>query len=172
MRRLEELTRRLLSRYPHLRRWEQTDDILQTVLLRLQRSLQEVRPESALQFFGLASTQIRRTLIDLCRHHFGPRGAAAHHHSDILLQSDDRTGILGSAVGDSSEPQTLDDWSRFHEAVDQLAEQDRVVFSLLWYSGLTQVDIASLLQVSERTVARSVTRARLRLSKSLEDQPD
>src|ERR1700693_4790792 len=51
--RLEELTRRMLRRYPRLRRWEQTGDVLQNAVLRLHRSLAALRPESARQFAGL-----------------------------------------------------------------------------------------------------------------------
>ncbi len=84
--RLLALTRRMLRGYPHLQRWEQTDDVFQSAVLRLYRSLGDVRPESIGQFFGLATTQIRRTLIDLARHHFGPEGAAARHQSSIADQ--------------------------------------------------------------------------------------
>lgn len=65
--RLLKLTRKMLRSYPHLRRWEQTDDVFQNAVMRLHRSLSEVQPESVRQFFGLAATQIRRTLIDLAR---------------------------------------------------------------------------------------------------------
>ena len=63
--RLQKLARKMLRDFPKLRRWEQTDDIFQSAALRLHRSLSEVKPESVRQFFGLAATQIRRTLIDL-----------------------------------------------------------------------------------------------------------
>ena len=71
----------MFRNYPHLRRWEQTDDVFQTAALKLHRSLAEVKPESVRQFFGLAATQIRRTLIDLARHHYGPEGSAANQES-------------------------------------------------------------------------------------------
>ena len=37
------LARAMLRRYPHVRRWEQTDDLLQAALVRLHRSLAEIR---------------------------------------------------------------------------------------------------------------------------------
>ena len=37
------LARAMLRRYPHVRRWEQTDDLLQAALMRLHRSLAQVR---------------------------------------------------------------------------------------------------------------------------------
>jgi RNA polymerase sigma-70 factor (ECF subfamily) len=76
--RLMRMSHMMLRNYPRLRRWEQTDDVFQNAMIRLHRSLTEVRPESPRAFFGLAATQIRRTLIDLVRHHFGPEGEAGH----------------------------------------------------------------------------------------------
>jgi RNA polymerase sigma-70 factor (ECF subfamily) len=80
--RLLKLTRRMIRDFPRLRRWEQTDDVFQTAAMRFYRSLGEVKPDSVRGFFGLATTQIRRTLIDLARQHFGPEGLGAKHHTD------------------------------------------------------------------------------------------
>src|SRR5947209_969226 len=58
--RLRALTHKMLKAYPHLRRWEQTDDVLQNALLRLYRCLADVKPDSVRLLFSLAATQIRR----------------------------------------------------------------------------------------------------------------
>jgi hypothetical protein len=63
--RLGLLARKMLQGFPGLRRWEQTDDILQNVALRLCRALTQIRPESVHGFIRLATLQIRRELIDL-----------------------------------------------------------------------------------------------------------
>ena len=118
-----------------LRRWEQTDDVLQEALVQLHKSLRDVHPESVPQFFGLVAHAIRRTLIDLARHHFGPHGQGKHHHTDgKRALSDDAGDILDK---ESKEPEDLDDWTRFHEAVQALPESERVVFDLIWYDGLS-----------------------------------
>src|SRR5947209_2117063 len=72
--RLERLARRMLRDFPGVRRWAQTGDVLQSALVRLLRALAEVRPASAREFLGLAAEQIRRELLDLARHYYGPRG--------------------------------------------------------------------------------------------------
>src|SRR5688572_3766997 len=72
--RLERLARKMLYCYPAVRRWVETDDVLQNALMRLFRALQEVRPETVRDFFGLAAEQMRRELIDLARHFQGPQG--------------------------------------------------------------------------------------------------
>jgi RNA polymerase sigma factor (sigma-70 family) len=68
------LARAMLRRYPHVRRWEETDDLLQAALVRLHRSLAEVQPDDVSHFDNLAAVQIRRELIDLARSYQGPEG--------------------------------------------------------------------------------------------------
>lgn len=162
--RLRGLTRRMLRQYPHVRRWEETDDVFQAALIRLHRSLCEVEPDTTRAFFGLAITQIRRTLIDLARHYYGAHGHGAHHHSDAIGRAaDEEGGPLAVVAGGSEEPSTLQAWTSFHEAIEALEDDQREVFSLVWYGGLTQREAAELLNISERTVIRRLNRARLAL---------
>src|SRR5438105_2429510 len=90
--RLERLARKMLRDYPRLKRWEDTGDVLQNAALRLHRALNEVKPASVVDFLRLAALNIRRELLDLTKHYFGPEGQGAHHatprpdpetHSDI-----------------------------------------------------------------------------------------
>lgn len=167
-RRLLRLTRKMLRNYARLRRWEQTEDVFQTAVLRLYRSLSEARPASVAEFFGLAVTQIRRTLIDLARHHFGPEGQAAHWRSDAELAPDDEAGPREPA--DPCRPETLEAWSHFHEAVARLPEDEREVFQLVWYGGLMQADVAKLLKVSVPTVQRRWYAAQIALYHALQGE--
>lgn len=164
--RLLQLTRRMFRNYPQLRRWEETDDVFQNAILRLYRSLGDVRPDSVGGFFALAATQIRRTLIDLARHHFGPEGSAARHHSEQGAP-DSSSGNAGHQASGGETPETLDAWAQFHEAVEQLPTEERDAFSLLWYGEATQKEAADLLGVSERTILRRLVRARLLLYESI-----
>src|SRR5262245_52572469 len=79
--RLERLARQMLRAYPRVRRWEETGDVLNPALLRLLRALEDVRPESTRAFLGLAALQIRRELLNLYQHYYGPLGPGAHHDS-------------------------------------------------------------------------------------------
>ncbi|TWT35013.1 RNA polymerase sigma factor [Thalassoglobus neptunius] len=148
---LRKMTSRMLRNYPRLRRWEETDDVFQNAAFKLCRSLEEARPETVAGYFGLAATQIRRTLIDLVRHHFGPHGHGANHHSDGEAADDGRLKRLADTHG---EPQTLDQWGEFHESVDQLPDDARNVFEMIWYGGLEQKDVAEVLKVSVPTIQR------------------
>lgn len=170
--RLEQLARRMLRKYPHVSRWEQTGDVLQNALLRLHRALDTVQPESAQRFYGLAATQIRRELIDLARHHFGPEGAAAHHHTDVLPPGASVPGgVLGQASDAGGEPASLLAWAEFHEQVETLPDESREVFNLLWYEGLNQRDAAAVLGVSERTIKNRWRDAKILLRERLAGLP-
>jgi len=168
--RLRGLARKMLRGYPRLQRWEQTDDVLQNAMIRLHRSLAEVQPESVDQFVGLAATQIRRTLLDLLRHHFGPEGSGARHHTDGRGASREQVG--GQRHEDASvEPDDLDDWTRFHETIEGLPEDQREVVNLLWYAGLSHAEAASLLGVNERTIRRRWLAARCAIFDALDGEP-
>jgi len=166
--RLLKLTRKMLRSYPHLRRWEQTDDVFQTAVIRLHRSLADVQPDSVRHFFALATTQIRRTLIDLARHHFGPMGQAAKHQSNAGEPENHGGNELHNGPDAGDRPETLESWAAFHEAAEQLPDAEREVFGLVWYGGMAQKDIASLLGISEPTVKRRWRAARLQLHKTFD----
>lgn len=169
--RLLKLTRRMLRGYPHLQRWEQTDDIYQTAVARLYQALTQMTPESAQHFWHLAALQIRRTLIDLARTHFGPEGQARHHHSDAALARDEAEAeIVRNTPQTSAEPFSLEDWTAFHEAVDSLTENERDVFQLVWYAGLTQQETADALGISLPTVQRRWYAAQVSLYRALQDK--
>lgn len=169
--RLYALTRRMLRAYPHLRRWEQTDDVFQIAAMRLYRSLESVRPDSAARFWGLAGTQIRRTLIDLARHHFGPEGIHSKYRSDVLELTGTEEGDLTET--DSTRRNTslsIEDWVLFHQTVDALPVEEREVVELIWYGDLSQPRVADELRISLRTVKRRWRSARLKLAEVLEKE--
>jgi len=159
--RLRVLTRKMLKNYPRVKRWSETDDVLQNAMIRLHRSLAEIQPETPRQFYGLATTQIRRELIDLARHHYGAQGNGANHHSD-------GGETVGKQIG-GGEPESLESWSRFHEAVENLPEDQREVVNLLWYEAISQPDAAALLEISLATLKRRWQSARITLGQLIEE---
>lgn len=165
--RLLKLTRKMLRRYPNLHRWEQTDDVFQNAAIRLHRSLRKVKPDSVRNFYGLATVEIRRTLIDLCRHHFGPEGAAGRYQSDI--KGDEDRGILQNE-SDRNDRDSLEVWSQFHEAVEELPDEEREVMHLVWYGGMKQAEVAAVLGVSVPTIKRRWYRARIELHTIMDGQ--
>jgi RNA polymerase sigma-70 factor (ECF subfamily) len=168
--RLTRLTRSMLKDYSRLKRWEQTDDVFQNAVMRLYRSLQEVRPASAAEFYRLAALSIRRELLDLVKHYYGPRGQGAHHAS-VAAPPADESGrdALAEQPQPSDDPSDLAAWAEFHRRVEGLPDEERAVVDLLWYQGLSQAEAAALLGVSERTVKRRWASARLRLHELLRE---
>ncbi len=162
--RLSELTRTMLNDYGRLRRWEQTDDVLQSALVRLHRSLQDVTPRSPRDFYRLAALQVRRELIDLARHYFGPEGRGRRHQTNAAAD-DSRPAYERPAAAE--EPAALAAWAEFHRQADALPEDEKEVFDLVWYQGLRHTEAAALLGVSARTVTRRWQAACLRLHEAL-----
>jgi RNA polymerase sigma-70 factor (ECF subfamily) len=161
--RLERLARAMLRRFPKVRRWADTGDLLQNALLRLMRALREVRPASTRDFFNLAAVQMRRELLDLNRHFYGPFGAGAHHVSlPPGPDGPDAHGALAEAA-EAAGADDLEQWSAFHEAVERLPAEEREVVGLKFYHGWKEAEIAGLFQVDARTIRRRWRAACLKL---------
>ena len=168
--RLEQLTRKMLRRFPRVRRWEETGDVLQNASMRLYRTLEQITPKDVREFFRLASLNIRRELLDLVKHYCGPQGQDARHAT--WHQGDDSGTRPEAAQPDGEDdPVRLAAWAEFHKQIEALPEEDREVFDLIWYQGLPQAEVAGLLNMSERTVKRRWQAARLRLYEALGGEP-
>lgn len=162
--RLLSLVRAKLNDFPRLRDWEQSDDVLQRVATRLHQSLDEVKPKTTREFFGLAALQIRRVLLDLARKvdaslEAGPTMATG---TSIL-----RAGLPQPSAGEKDNPANQAEWLELHAAVQSLPPELREVVDLLYYSGLSQEEAAATLDVSVRTVKRRWREARLMLHEKL-----
>lgn len=163
--RLLRLTRKMFHARPDLRRWMQTDDVFQDAVIRLHRALANVKLESVRHFFNLAAVQIRRTLLDLAKHH---RGRAVKHHTDGQPADDE-----GGSLHDRAEqPEDLEAWSAFHAQVEALPDDEKEVVNLLFYEALSQEEVASVLGISLRTVKRRWHSARCRLREKLNENDE
>ncbi len=158
--RLRVLARKMLRHYPSVRRWAETDDVLQGALVRLHRALSDVTPETPAQFYGLAAMQIRRELVDLARHYYGANGWGKRHQTD-------GEDVVAAVQDQTSEPTSLEAWACFHQAVETLPEEQKQVVNLLWYEGLPQRQAAEVLEVSLSTLKRRWQAARLALCAKL-----
>jgi RNA polymerase sigma factor (sigma-70 family) len=163
--RIRQITRKMLRRYPRVRRWEQTDDVLQNVSLRLYRTLAQITPADVRDFLRLASLNIRRELLDLVKHYCGPLGLGTHHRSGP--GGEDQPQPQADPATLAHESTRLAAWTAFHEAVEGLPDEEREVVDLLWYQGLPHAEAAELLGVTDRTVRRRWQAARLRLAEAL-----
>jgi|SRR5262245_15437963 len=162
--RLGQLTHTMLKDYARLKRWEQTDDVLQSALVRLYRALHDVTPESPRQFYRLAALQIRRELIDLARHYYGPEGQGRVHQTNAEPSGDGRPSApLYDRAEADAQPDQLAAWTEFHRQAEALPDEEREVFDLIYYQGLSYAEAAEVLDVSAKTVMRRWQSACLRL---------
>lgn len=147
--RLEKLARRMTRTFPNIRGHADTNDVLQNSLIRLLRTLLTLRPATTRDFFNLAAVHIRRELIDIARR--------TKRKSGVQLNLPEDSDHPCTPRVEANEPDTGDEfdlWVRFHEAVDELPQEEREVVGLVFYHGWTQVKIAELFEVDERTIRR------------------
>jgi len=162
--RLLRLTRKMFHGFPQLRRWEQTDDVFQNSMVKLHRALSEVQVESVRHFFNLAAVQVRRELLDLAKHHFGPNGGGTNHHTDGQPADD----VGGSLHFQSGEPKDLASWRDFHSHIESLSPDEQEIVNLVFYEGLSQEEAAKLLGMSFRTFKRRWQAVKLKLTEALQ----
>ena len=166
--RMERLARKMLRRFPGVRRWEMTDDVLQNAAIRLYRALKVVTPETARSFFNFAAEQLRRELIDLARHYGGPEGIGARHDSQGGGFPDAESS---RKLVEMHETDRLALWTEFHRSIEDLPGQEKEVFNLIWYEGMTQAEAGKVLGIGERAVKWRWRGARLKLQEMLEGSP-
>lgn len=117
----------------------------------------EVEWQNRAHFFGVASTLMRRILVDHARaHDAGKRGGAAVRLSidDVNIPAEERAADLLA----------LD------EALEKLAgfdERKAKIVEMKFFGGLNEEEIAEILNVTSRTVQRDWKTARLWLLREL-----
>jgi RNA polymerase sigma-70 factor (ECF subfamily) len=163
--RLIQLSHLMLARFPGVRRWEQTGDVFQEAMLRLQRALLKVAPAHPRDFLKLAALQIRRELLSLAKAH-----QAQVRPSQAKAPGADGPDPPDEPSSGTDGPCELAIWTEFHQRAASMKDDLREVFDLIWYDGLTQPEAAAVLDVSERTVRSRWQEARLALRRALGGQ--
>jgi RNA polymerase sigma-70 factor (ECF subfamily) len=183
--RLLELTRERLmrharrflhGRYARLEPFEQTDDVVQQLYVKILQNQdrfwtnahgEPVRTLS--EFFGHTSAWMRDVLCDLLRKAYG--------------RGDNRPAVLpldgspsDTAPWHEPSSSTLDgaklrQWTEFHEGAARLPDDLRAVFDLLWYQGMSQAEAAALLGIAVPTVKLRWMKARLQVQQALGGSP-
>jgi RNA polymerase sigma-70 factor (ECF subfamily) len=158
--RLRLLCSALLHRsYPRLTRAPvnlEADDLLNAVVERLLKALGNARPQTVRQFFALANQHMRWELNDLARR-LDERGPAVE-----LVE-----GLVPAPVSSGSELSL--NARRMLEAIDDLPEDEREVFSLVRIQGMAQTEVAELLGVSAKTIQRRLNGSLVLLTEKLAD---
>lgn len=151
--RMQALAHRMLAGSAQVRRWEETDDIVQGALLRLHRALGAVTPNDTQHFLRLAALQVRRELIDLTRRHGHAESMAANHDTNASPFGGGQR-VEAAIAQEAGADDRLAEWTRFHDVVETLSDEQRELFGMVWYLGMSQDEIAAALDCSTRTVRR------------------
>ncbi|MEL6498030.1 MAG: sigma-70 family RNA polymerase sigma factor [Planctomycetota bacterium] len=152
--RIRGIVRREAAAYSYVLRWEQEDDLVQEVFLRVLRAVEDAKPRHVGQFFVIVGQHARWATISMIRKYFGPHGQASHHHTGAIASAGSYSATGESPAGEDIDP------LRLHEAVDRLPENVRDAWALFAYTGQTHEQIAELLGVSAKTVQRRLNQAR------------
>jgi len=170
--RLNNLAEKMFRGDGRLNRWEQSADVAQGAMLRLWRALETVQPQSLRAIVRLAVVQIRREMIDLARHHFGPQGAAGFHQTapPTPIEQAGSPPVHGDRGDITYEPTMIAAWAEFHEQAGKLPGEVGEVFDLVFYQGLTHAEAAALMGVSTKTIQRRWLEACVSLHEVLGDR--
>ena len=116
--------------------------------------------EDRLRFMVYAGRVMRSVIVDLVRERQTERRGGDVEHLALS------THLGEQLAGDAGEREIL----RVHEALEALEQMDarmaRVV-EMRYFAGMTEVEVAQALQVTERTVRRDWTQAKLFLADAL-----
>lgn len=114
------------------------------------------------QFYGVAAEAMRRILVESAR-----RRLSQKRGSGLVAESLEESEIpIASPLPD-------DRLLEVNEVLDQLEEEDAQlaqVVKLRFFGGLKQAELAALLGVTERTVRKYLSVAKLRLFRALEEE--
>jgi len=166
--RLRVVVEKRLDHFARLARWEQADDVTQEAAVKLWGALNEISPRTVREFWGMAAEEVRRVLLDLTRHHFGPHQIAAYTETGLPIGAAPAERV-DSNVGAAN----LERWTALHEQIAHLPEDERDITMALWYGGLTMSAAASVLGISPDIAQRRWKEARMLLSEALRgERPD
>jgi RNA polymerase sigma factor (TIGR02999 family) len=118
--------------------------------------LQELRVSDRKQFFAYAATVMRSVIVDMARMRLADRrgGSVVDVPINTLLEA-----RLASPLDDNV--------VKISEALDQLGSVEprlAQVVEMRYFAGLSMIEIAETMNVTERTVARDWTKARVLLA--------
>jgi RNA polymerase sigma factor (sigma-70 family) len=134
----------------------QAEEVLSAVVERLLKSLEKVRPQNVRQFFALANQHMRWELNDLARR--------------LDKYAPDAELLDSRAIAfESSGSELSQNARRMLDAIENLPEVEREVFSLVRIQGMTQAEAADVMEVSLKTIQRRLNHSLLLLTESLTD---
>ena len=145
--RLAALAATVLNRsFPNLAREHQVESILSETWLRLVQALDKVQPPTVADFFRLAAHKMRHVLLDLVE------SQRRNAHRELAETAADSSAVT-PAANQTYDPARLAQWTELHQQVEALEGDQRTVFEMHYYLGMTPADIARALGLHPRKVS-------------------
>ena len=120
-------------------------------------SLSRVTPRNVRHFLGLAGQRIRWKLLDLAR-----------RPAQIFPPTD---AFAGDPAETTYDPVRLAQWEEMHAYIQNLPEDERELFDLIFYQGVPQPLVARMLDIPCRTLKHRWQAARLRFMAHFDGGP-
>ncbi|MCE9607704.1 MAG: sigma-70 family RNA polymerase sigma factor [Planctomycetia bacterium] len=164
----QSYSRMLRIAHKHLERYsivrgngQETNDVLHDAYVRINRALDELRPATVRQLMGLVALQTKRVLLDAVRvlrrrPSVGPFSPAGASDSAALLDPPAPPDPTGFPI-----------WEVL-ELLDRLPTEEREIVESLILLELPAIEVAALLGISDDTVRRRWSRARVKLANLME----
>ena len=168
--RLLALSRVILGRFPKLERELSPESVFHEAWIDLETALRKAQPASIGAFFGLAAKKIRERLLDILEKNRVPmiRDGDRPHRDDESASSSPRVDAAVSSLS----PLQLAIWTEFHSKVNELPDDERAIFDMHYYDGLTQAEIAGILRIPPKQVSRLWISATERLADFVPDSSE
>ncbi len=150
--RLRYFVHHMLGGFPKVHFYEQTDDVLNQAMLGIWKSLNKVQFDSPEGFVFWVRKRVRWSLLDLTKKY------AKHNPAALVGSQVDYGWAPGlKTLG----PTSLAEWTHLHELIEALEGEERAVFEMHFYEGLTFATIAEEL-------GKPLSTVKYRWKKSLE----
>lgn len=161
-----------LNGFRAVRRWYESGDVLNDLLIRTYLELAHWRPATISEFLGRVRRWVRNTLVDLWRSAYGPLGHAAHHQSSARRSDTDGSCmVLGGPTDDGSDPGGAAESAEMSllllEKISQLPVDQQEAVELRFWQGMTRPEVAEAMNIPLVKVNRLLSRARRRLGEEL-----
>jgi RNA polymerase sigma factor (sigma-70 family) len=162
--RLRKLVAKMLhGSFPALKQNHDLDSVAHEGWLRLAQAIEGINPPTVADFFRLAAFKVRQVLLDLADQQ-KRRGGRERIGLSTGVADD-----VDHPLARTYDPAKLAEWSEFHGRVADLPADERSVFEMHYYLGLTQAEIARILERHPRQISYLWVAATDRLAANLKE---
>ncbi len=156
----------LRKEFPRLQARHELGSIVDEAWMRLLQTLEQHRPASPEDFYGLMFHKVRQVLLDLARRQTRDDNRWRQPAPGGLESG---TAAAFDVADSSHDPVRLAFWTEFHDEVARLPDNQRTVFDFHYFAGFPQSEIAVLLKLEPKQVSRLWLSATRRLAQWLSE---